>query len=139
MTATLPRLSLRCPASPFTSAADRTARVSFLEVEDVEPVVRGLADDLAQVSVIVWPTDARGYVDADAVKAGRARVTTWRLTDGDAGALRRLLLAGWTFDDRDFLVTGGPRGRVVPCPETLRASPWAPTVTDADLRRLAGG
>lgn len=139
MTFPTPRISLRSPPAPFVAVPGRTARVSFLEVEDGEPVIRGALDDSAIAVVLVWPTDDRGYVDVAAVQRGDVRATTWRLTAAEVAALRALAAAGWTLGDRDLLVTGGPHPSVVPCRETFRASTLAPRVTDADLRRLAGG
>ncbi len=135
MTSVAPRISLREPPAPFVAQPTRTARISFVEVDADGPVLRGVGDVGAAV-VVVWPTDADGFVDVAAVRRGGARVTTWTLTPGEVAALAALVNDGWPLADHDVLVRGGARPSISPTLRTLRASEYAPRVTDADLRRL---
>lgn len=131
-----PRLALVQPAA-FRSDPHRRALISFAEVEEREPIIRATGPTGARAVVIRWPTDDRGLVVADAVRRGETRAVPWDLSPAELGALADLVERGWTFDDHDLQVSGGPdRPHLVPSRMSLRASPWCPRVTEADAARV---
>jgi hypothetical protein len=129
------RLSSPSPRAAFSSSSDHIARITFAWIEDGEPVVQGVGPYRAVV--VVWPTDARGYVDVAAVRNGQARVTTWDLSERELDALRELVVEGWNFERFDLMVTGGPWApRFMPAVGSLRRCEFMPHVTEEQLERL---
>jgi hypothetical protein len=128
------RLRLSGPRQPFVSGRE-AARISFAWLDGREPVIFGTT-----TPVIVWPTDARGFVDVGLVRAGNTRVTTWTLSDREVDALRELFDAQWDFAEHDLIVSGGPSSPAfMPTARSLRASDHCPRPTTAELERLAFG
>jgi hypothetical protein len=132
----LPRVSLTAPHAPFVSVADRIARITFAAVDADGPLVVGV-DGACRTVVVVWPTDALGYVHLGAVRSGRAQVLPWEISPAEVEAARELVRAGWDLAVHDVLVGGGPVApRWAPTPETLRGSAWWPEVSEAHVGRL---
>lgn len=103
-----------------------TSRISFAWHDDEGPVFAATPSGAPATIVAVWPTDARGYVDAEALPRG-PQVLRWELTPAlftEIGEWARQ----WPLDACDFLVTRTSSGWSL-CPRLthLRSIEGVPT------------
>lgn len=128
------RLSGRTPGHRFASSPDRIARVSFAWLEDGGPVISPAP---YRVAVVVWPTDDRGMLLVEDVRAGGARLAIWDMSLREFEALAVIDEDGWSLASHDLYVSGGPNHpRLIPTARSLRASEHFPVTPVEYLRRL---
>ena len=133
----LGRVRLSVPAAPFVSLGGCLTRITFAIVDGGEPVVFAAP---CRTVVVVWPCDPRGYVDVEAVYAGRTRTAVWELAEREVAGLRNLLSEGWTFDDVDLLVGGGVSApRLIPASRSLRECEHYPRIDPGEMERQVRG
>jgi hypothetical protein len=129
---------------PFVPHPERRSRITFAQVEHGEPVAYRAGAGV-RVVVVVWPTDARAMLDAAAVRAGAARVTTWDMSPAHVAELRALVVGGWNEWHVHDMYVGGthdqrhgrrkPAG-LGPAFRTFRDTVYWPRITQDQIEHL---